>query len=398
MESRFGFDFSQVRVHADVRAAESAREVNALAYTVGRDVVFGAGQYAPGRGPGAELLAHELTHVVQQTMQPGGGTAADNPTVEVEAQRSARRVMAGGAGLVSSSVPAGTIQRQAAAPPTPPAPEAVPKKDQAAIDIINFARSQKANPQSGAVETVKRILKQYYPGDAPKVKGVVFNDEKAGEGLSTDSILDPDTKTYVGIIYVGTAFFDAVATGGHGHFAHRVLQVGHELEHVEQHRQGMVGQGKACEREFLAFAHEALAVEKPGTGFELRSVRVNVIDAAIGYYYCLDPGVQAKPDYKALLQQLQARRATEMKTMEEKHYPSKPTLSEAPTSCMPGKPDCRTGGKEGHPKTGALLGGLLGAGGGAALGSLLGPAGAIVGGLVGGLVGAVSGALVGDVV
>jgi hypothetical protein len=47
MEPRFGYDFSQVRVHTDARAAESARAVNALAYTVGRDVVFGAGQYAP---------------------------------------------------------------------------------------------------------------------------------------------------------------------------------------------------------------------------------------------------------------------------------------------------------------------------------------------------------------
>src|SRR5690349_11231589 len=47
LEPRFGHDFSNVRVHTDARAAESARAVNALAYTVGRDVVFGAGQYAP---------------------------------------------------------------------------------------------------------------------------------------------------------------------------------------------------------------------------------------------------------------------------------------------------------------------------------------------------------------
>jgi hypothetical protein len=55
-----------VRVHADAEAARSARSVNALAFTVGRDVVFGAGQYAPGTRAGRELLAHELTHVVQQ--------------------------------------------------------------------------------------------------------------------------------------------------------------------------------------------------------------------------------------------------------------------------------------------------------------------------------------------
>jgi hypothetical protein len=66
MEPRFGHDFSQVRVHTNARAAESVRAVNALAYTVGRDVVFGAGQYAPGTSEGRRLMAHELTHVVQQ--------------------------------------------------------------------------------------------------------------------------------------------------------------------------------------------------------------------------------------------------------------------------------------------------------------------------------------------
>ncbi len=65
-EPRFGHDFSQVRVHTDARAAESARAVNALAYTVGRHVVFGSGQFAPGTTLGDRLLAHELTHVVQQ--------------------------------------------------------------------------------------------------------------------------------------------------------------------------------------------------------------------------------------------------------------------------------------------------------------------------------------------
>ncbi|MFL6211744.1 MAG: DUF4157 domain-containing protein [Pyrinomonadaceae bacterium] len=60
-------DFSRVRVHTDARAAESARAVNALAYAVGNDVVFGAGQYAPGTSAGRRLLAHELAHTLQQS-------------------------------------------------------------------------------------------------------------------------------------------------------------------------------------------------------------------------------------------------------------------------------------------------------------------------------------------
>src|SRR5689334_3789093 len=66
MESRFGHDFSQVRVHTDAQAAESAQAVNALAYTVGRDVVFAKDRYAPTTGEGRKLLAHELVHVAQQ--------------------------------------------------------------------------------------------------------------------------------------------------------------------------------------------------------------------------------------------------------------------------------------------------------------------------------------------
>lgn len=65
-EPRFGYDFSDVRIHTDPLAAESAVAVNARSYTVGHDVVFDAGQYAPGTEAGKRLLAHELSHVMQQ--------------------------------------------------------------------------------------------------------------------------------------------------------------------------------------------------------------------------------------------------------------------------------------------------------------------------------------------
>jgi hypothetical protein len=66
MEARLGHDFSRVRVHADEKAADSARAVDARAYTFGRDIVFGTRQYAPGTVEGRGVLAHELTHVAQQ--------------------------------------------------------------------------------------------------------------------------------------------------------------------------------------------------------------------------------------------------------------------------------------------------------------------------------------------
>lgn len=67
MEPRFGADFSQVRVHTDAQAAESAQTINARAYTVGHDIVFNNGQFSPGTQSGMQLLAHELTHVAQQS-------------------------------------------------------------------------------------------------------------------------------------------------------------------------------------------------------------------------------------------------------------------------------------------------------------------------------------------
>ena len=72
MEARLGYNFSNVRVHTNERAAESAQAVNALAYTIGDEIVFGAGQYAPGSSRGQRLLTHELAHVVQQN---GGQTS-----------------------------------------------------------------------------------------------------------------------------------------------------------------------------------------------------------------------------------------------------------------------------------------------------------------------------------
>lgn len=72
MEPRFGRDFSHVRVHTDAKAAESARAINAEAYTVGRHMVFAPGRYNPSGSAGRHLLAHELTHVVQQSGSRAG--------------------------------------------------------------------------------------------------------------------------------------------------------------------------------------------------------------------------------------------------------------------------------------------------------------------------------------
>ena len=70
MEPKFGYDFSKVKIHNDSAAHQSATDMNARAYTHGNNIVFGAGQYQPGTQAGKQLLAHELTHVVQQNGIP----------------------------------------------------------------------------------------------------------------------------------------------------------------------------------------------------------------------------------------------------------------------------------------------------------------------------------------
>lgn len=94
-EPRFGHDFSRVRVHADADAGRSARAVNAHAYTVGRDIVFGAGRYAPGTHEGQRLLAHELAHVIQQT---AGATTVQRDVGDTEPQTNEPTEPAGNTG------------------------------------------------------------------------------------------------------------------------------------------------------------------------------------------------------------------------------------------------------------------------------------------------------------
>ncbi len=97
MRRRFGYDFSHVRIHTGAEAEQSAREVNAHAYTVGHNIVFGAGRYAPGSNNGLRLIAHELAHVVQQdtACAPNGraGIAIDgvDDPLEREAETAAQR-------------------------------------------------------------------------------------------------------------------------------------------------------------------------------------------------------------------------------------------------------------------------------------------------------------------
>ncbi len=121
MEAGLGHDFGDVRIHTDARASESAKSVNAQAYTVGTNVVFQSDKYAPETDAGKRMLAHELTHVIQQKAGPVSGTPAPgginishpSDSFEQAAERSADRVTSTSQALPNSaSVQGAAVQRQ----------------------------------------------------------------------------------------------------------------------------------------------------------------------------------------------------------------------------------------------------------------------------------------------
>lgn len=156
MEPRFGHDFGGVRVHSDARAAASARSIDARAYTVGRDVVFGAGQYATGTAEGRSLLAHELAHVVQQGMGAAGldtKLAVNEPgdAYEQEADRVAALV-SGETSPAPARVPAFALMREVA-------PRRLLQRADCAIKHVEDECSNAAS----SCKTVEDYCKTNYP-------------------------------------------------------------------------------------------------------------------------------------------------------------------------------------------------------------------------------------------
>jgi hypothetical protein len=107
MEGRFGHDFGDVRIHNDDAAHQSAKSVNAQAYTVGSDIVFQRDKYDPASDSGKHMLAHELTHVVQQRSGPVDGTdAGAGVKVSDPSDRFEREAVANADQVMSAPAPA----------------------------------------------------------------------------------------------------------------------------------------------------------------------------------------------------------------------------------------------------------------------------------------------------
>lgn len=145
-EPRFHHDFSQIRVHTDSEAGEKAQAMQARAYTTGRDIIFGHGEFAPNTMPGKWLLAHELAHAVQQSSGSSGkgeshgphknsGTAANNGLAAAEAHGKNGGLDGlpnGHSPLVKEAARFGTVQRV----PAPPMEGSKPAPfDRSKIDV-----------------------------------------------------------------------------------------------------------------------------------------------------------------------------------------------------------------------------------------------------------------------
>lgn len=282
MESRFGTDFSNVRIHTDSQSVALSSELNARAFTVGNDVYFNSGKYSPESSTGKHLLAHELTHVVQQNdslqmkMIQRACHEEGNPSIDVAACPEGAADVGRQAQGVANAI------------------------DPRAEGIIATAAGTGA-ASARAMQVVNDMLCTYMPSQAGKVRKITFFADEPG--LAVQSVgSGPTTR---GDICVGNNFLTGTTRSG---ISRRLLQLAHELEHIEQYRTGLAGGTNQDLREFLAFYHEGLADEFIGTGRMQHATRRRLIDAAIGRYFCLSSALQTT--HQSKLTDLQTRRRT----------------------------------------------------------------------------------------
>jgi hypothetical protein len=209
-EPRFGRDLNQVRIHTDAGAAAAAHGIQARAYTLGHDVAFAAGEFAPATDGGKRLIAHELTHVLQQT----GG------------ERRIARTPA-----VTASEPA--IQRDTAS---------VAQVDTTARSLITAAQDAKRDAGMRATLLVWGILHNYFNAESTALWVNVVSFDAATTGLATSQVGTGAASQ--GKIVVGDDFRNNTSEGT---FEARVADVAHALEKIELWRRGGKALVDVCE-------------------------------------------------------------------------------------------------------------------------------------------------------
>ena len=230
----------------------------------------------------------------------GQGVVGNNPPTTVAESILALQRTAGNAAVVEAI----TAQRDGGH-----ASAALSKStdlDDQALAIVKAAQASSPAINERAERAVQAIIDTYYSDRKAMVRGVRY--AASEPGLQTTARGRGEKVT--GLISVGHYF---ITNTTEPYFARRVLQVGHELEHIQQHREGKGGEDHRHEREFLAFYHEATAPEVTHTGRVSHSTRVELMDEAIRNYNAM-PAAQKKQyatEYNDLVAQrtIQQRKA-----------------------------------------------------------------------------------------
>ena len=207
MESRFGHDFNQVRVHTDAKAAESARAVNARAYTVGHHIAFAKGRYAPHMTAGKKLLAHELSHTIQQSSIPGMHSitnfkigSVDNSEERV-ADRASRHAIQSNVALSNQVHSTVQGEQDDLTPVSPRLSQPVLQRscehDEAYYqDAANFCRDDDGSPITHPGKTCYReITSRTAWDDCPPGEHVCFDEEGNCESSPDKASLAEDKET-----------------------------------------------------------------------------------------------------------------------------------------------------------------------------------------------------------
>ncbi|HWZ95402.1 MAG TPA: DUF4157 domain-containing protein [Opitutaceae bacterium] len=236
-EPRFGYNLGSVRVHADARASGAARAVNARAFTVGQDMVFGQGQYAPGTSEGRHLLAHELTHTVQQgAVGPGNGRAMAGGTIQRQAAPAPRRAIWVNVGFDSSAQANEVTMAKL---------RASIAREQAAITSCCSAHSLACNIDVKTRYDWNRVNKPA-PADHD------YDDDDANDRTLRDRNLDNITGHAGGLkvlvtectlsqTWQGGRIFPRANTGAHGVLWNRSLAADDTIAHESGHAAGYRG-------------------------------------------------------------------------------------------------------------------------------------------------------------
>ena len=205
MESRFGQDFSHVRVHHDAAAAHSARAVDAQAFTVGNHLVFDAGRYDPSTLSGKRLLAHELAHTVQQQR----GAVGSEHAAEKDADRAANR--AEGDAPVMVAEPSGEKRLQRQPNPNQKAGATADPKDEGHDKIVEASKQTTGDPAKRAQHLVDLMVTRYYPEYLKKVASVVYDEKEPTVRVDIKETNVGGKKTQSATIKVGKKFVEGIS-------------------------------------------------------------------------------------------------------------------------------------------------------------------------------------------